>query len=70
MIQETKENNNIGSIIKKVNQTEDNIFIDIDKIRNVSNKIRLSQRVLNEDLLYILNTILCILSISTNTNPL
>jgi len=51
MIQETKENNNIGSIIKKVNQTEDNIFIDIDKIKNVSNKIRLSQRVLNEDLL-------------------
>jgi len=53
MIQETKEINNIGSIIKKVNQKEDdNIYIDIDKIKNnISNKIGLNQIGLltNED---------------------
>jgi len=48
MIQETKENNNIGSIIKKVNQTEDNIFIDIDKLKNISNKRALSQKILSQ----------------------
>ena len=50
MIQETKEINNIGSIIKKVNQKEDdNIYIDIDKIKNnISNKIGLNQIGLNQ----------------------